>query len=161
MSRSTVQAAEREYYVRGTAVPVPEIERPGSVVTREEQERRRQQKAQAERNKERVMRIDIRFMLLLVGVSILLFFSCMFYLQKSALLGEKSRAVAALEVELNDVTDANIAARERIDSTIDLEMVYTVASTKLGMKYADTSQIIYYKSTGGDYVKQYAPIPAE
>ncbi|MBQ9827654.1 MAG: hypothetical protein IJM62_03120 [Lachnospiraceae bacterium] len=161
MSRATAKITGTDYYVPGNAVPVPEIERPGKVLTKEELERRREQKAQAERNKERVMRIDVTFMLLLVGVSVLLFLSCMFYLKKSALLSEKSRHVAAMEVELNEITDANIAARERIDSTIDLEMVYTVATTKLGMKYADASQIIYYKSTGGDYVKQYQPIPAD
>ncbi len=161
MSREEERALRTEYYVRGSAVPVPEIDIPEKQNQETREELLKKNREVARRNKERILRVDIGVCLLLITMTALLFFCAALLLTRTTRLMEKSRTVAELEVTLSELTDANIAAKERIDSAIDLGSVYTVASTQLGMKYADRSQIIYYEGSSGDYVKQFQEIPTE
>ncbi len=166
--------SERNYrYVYGSAVPKP-VERPyryGEAVPEEKPVSRPQRKSRydeetranneriARRNRERSLRIDLRYTVFLMASVLVITFACIFYLRMTSIVNDQNRQITALRSELTSITDENVAARERINSAIDLDYVYKVASEQLGMKYAEESQIVHYHNTNNDYVKQFKDIP--
>ena len=65
-----------------------------------------------------------------------------------------------MKSEVASLADENTATQERINSSIDLGEVYDTATGELGMVYTKEDQIIHYKSSNSDYVKQYEDIPS-
>ena len=62
---------------------------------------------------------------------------------------------------ISEVKMRNDAAYEKVMSSIDLEHVRDVATTQLGMVYAEEGQIISYSSQERDYIRQYSDVPVE
>ena len=67
--------------------------------------------------------------------------------------------IHALEVKLADVTSQNDEMENSINSYIDLNYIYKVATEELGMSYATKEQISLYENSGSEYVRQYQDIP--
>ena len=44
-------------------------------------------------------------------------------------------------------------------ASVDLEAIREAAMDRLGMKYAEESQIQYYDTDGSSYVRQYQEVP--
>lgn len=113
----------------------------------------------AMRNREKALKLDLKYTLFL-GISVIfVLISCVLYLNLQNQMTQKSSKIASLTSELATLTDANSAARERISSAVDLEYVYKYATEKLGMAPPIQSQIIKYQSSDEDYVKQFQDIP--
>ena len=53
----------------------------------------------------------------------------------------------------------NDALQTRIDTYVDLDHVYQVATEELGMVYANKDQILLYNKTESEYVRQYEDLP--
>ena len=86
---------------------------------------------------------------------------CVYYISAQSRNIAQSEKIASLEQQLNDLKDENNAMTERLQSMMDLNYIYKMATEKLGMVYAGEDQIIYYDSVNKDYVKQYQEIPKE
>lgn len=113
----------------------------------------------AMRNREKALKLDLKYTLFL-GISVVfVLISCVLYLNLQNQMTQKSSKIASLTSELATLTDANSAAKERISSAVDLEYVYQYATEKLGMASPSQSQIIKYQSSDEDYVKQFQDIP--
>lgn len=113
----------------------------------------------AMRNREKALKLDLKYTLFL-GISVVLvLISCVLYLNLQNQMTQKSNKIASLTSELATLTDANSATKERINSAVDLEYVYKYATEKLGMAAPSQSQIIKYQSSDEDYVKQFQDIP--
>lgn len=113
----------------------------------------------AMRNREKALKLDLKYTLFL-GISVIfVLISCVLYLNLQNQMTQKSNEIASLKSELNTLTDANIAARERINDAVDLDYVYKYATEKLGMVQPTAGQIIKYRSNDEDYVKQFQDIP--
>lgn len=125
------------------------------------QKLRRQQAHQeiAARNQARVAKMDLKYTLFLGMAVVTTLLVCVFYLSLQSQLTQQSKSITKLKQQLNTVTDANLATQERINSAIDLEKVYKIATEEMGMVYASEDQIVYYVSNDNDYVKQYKDIP--
>lgn len=121
------------------------------------QQRSRQEIVQRNREKMNLLqRKDIIFLSLFVCVTLVF---CIFYLSLQHTMSQEMSQVAALKTELNSLVDENTAAAERLNSTVDLTSIYTIATGQLGMVYPQENQIIPYTSSNSDYVKQYSEIP--
>ena len=65
-----------------------------------------------------------------------------------------------MQEELAQMREENNTRYNAVMDAVNLEEVREEA-LKMGMVYADSSQIITYKSPSADYVKQYESIPED
>lgn len=63
------------------------------------------------------------------------------------------------EKELSDLKADNDAYYNTTVASEDLEAVKEAAQNRLGMKYADESQVIYFNDSENSYVRQYQDVP--
>ena len=76
-----------------------------------------------------------------------------------AQISEQRMSIAAMQTELSQLANENVAQEEQLNSSVNLNEIYTKASKEFGMKYADSNHIILYESADPDYVRQYQDIP--
>ena len=72
---------------------------------------------------------------------------------------EQNRHIASLENQINDLKSDNDAYYNKVMASVDLEAIREAAMDRLGMKYAEESQIQYYDTDGSSYVRQYQEVP--
>lgn len=124
---------------------------------------RKKKKVQKEqpvvRYEKRQAAFDRKYMLFLVVSVGITLGSCFSYMQSHMRLTEMKQSVTVLQAQLQDIQDQNRALEEGLNMNIDLNEVYQEATGRLGMVYADESQVIYYNSSNDDYVRQYESIP--
>ena len=72
---------------------------------------------------------------------------------------EQNRHIASLENQINDLKSDNDAYYNKVMASVDLEAIREAAMDRLGMKYAEESQIQYYDTDGSSYVRQYQGVP--
>ncbi len=150
-----------EYYEEGSALrkvqPLYEPETTSPYVEEPKIDTRREERIRKNREKYNV--IDLKYTVLIMCASVILLSACVGYLKVQAAIATKRVEIAGLEQELSEVTNENIAKREMLYSSVDLDTIYNRASKDLGMKYADSNHTIIYKSSNPDYVRQYKDIP--
>lgn len=166
------------YYIDGNTVrkPMYEPARPARPVRREQrptqpakrqvtrdphiiERQRRVNEKVAMRNREKALKIDLKYTLFLCAAVLVVLASCVFYLSMQTKVSAKTREISALESQLATLADNNLTARERINESLDLEYIRQYATEVLGMVYPSESQIVKYQSSTEDYVKQYQDIP--
>ena len=64
-----------------------------------------------------------------------------------------------LEQQLEQLRSENDALQTRINTDMDLDHIYKVATEELGMVYANRNQVLLYDKTESEYVRQYEDIP--
>ena len=64
-----------------------------------------------------------------------------------------------LEAQLEKMKTENDALETSINSSIDLNKIYEIATKELGMVYARRDQVLLYDKTESEYVRQYEDIP--
>ncbi len=151
---------QHEYY-DGNAVRTTKPARQQPVRRNTEVERKRKTNRRIRRNQERALAFGKVYTMIL-AVSVLATLAiCVYYISAQSRNVAQSHNIASLEQQLNDLKDENNATKERLQSMMDLNRIYKIATEKLGMVYAGDDQIIYYDSASKDYVKQYQDIPKE
>ncbi len=68
--------------------------------------------------------------------------------------------IKKLEQELDALKSENDTTQTRINTSVDLDYVYKVATEELGMVYAGKNQVRLYHQTESEYVRQYEDIPS-
>ncbi len=81
------------------------------------------------------------------------------YLQLTSEVGNRSKRIHALELQIKDVKAENDANYNDIMKNINLEEIRRVAIEELHMIYAQKDQVIFYETEESDYVRQYEDIP--
>ena len=150
-ARRRKRAPQTEEYVEGNTVR--KVER---VPRYEEQERGHQQKRNVShtvtvrRNQEKALQMNLFSVLLLTVAVICTLYICVSYLKLQS-------SVTAIEKLKGD----NDALLTRINTSVDLDYVYKVATEELGMVYANKDQVRLYNKTESEYVRQYEDIPEQ
>lgn len=124
----------------------------------EKERKRRMRKIQ--RKRERAKELDlfsVAWLVLAVGVT---FFVCVKYLSVQSELTITTKEITALENEILTLKEENKNELDSITADIDLDYIYKVATKKLGMVHPDKDQVVSYKSTKSDSVRQYGDIPS-
>lgn len=149
---------KRYYYVEGNTArklnAAPErIQRP------EREERKVNEKIS--RNTRRAKAFDLKYTMTLVTATVFLFVSCVNMLTLQADIAGQRRQIAMLESSLNELTDTNNETSKRLESSVNLPEVLEIATKELGMVYPKSGQIVSYKASNPDYVKQFKDVPTE
>lgn len=131
-----------------------------AVPARRLEKQRQENQRIAQRNREKALRIDLGYLFFLGAAVVVTLASCIWYLSLQNTVTRTGKEVAVMKSEVASLADENMATQERINSSIDLGEVYDTATGELGMVYTKEDQIIHYKSSNSDYVKQYGDIPS-
>ena len=67
--------------------------------------------------------------------------------------------IESLEKQVDSLRAENDTLQTRINTSVDLDHIYKVATEELGMVYAGKSQVRMYHQTESEFVRQYEDIP--
>jgi len=129
-------------------------------------ERRRRSSGQQVRRKKKTQQVKVKsrlrnpFSLFLFGMAIVVtIYICIQYVQLQTEIIVHLKNINTYEVELNDLIAQNDELEASINSYMDLQHIYQVATEELGMTYPKRGQISEYENSGSEYVRQYGSIP--
>ena len=86
---------------------------------------------------------------------------CVNYLHIQSDISTRLANIEKLEKGVEQLKAENDALETRINTSIDLDYIYKVATEELGMVYANRNQVRLYDKTESEYVRQYEDIPKE
>ena len=147
-------------YIGGTAAPKLEPEyRPERKAPVRRKKTGLHQNQQLRRNRERAMAMDLPYVFLLAAACICTLYICVSYLHLQSGITARMHNIEHLEAQLEKMKTENDALETSINSSIDLNKIYEIATTELGMVYARRDQVLLYDKTESEYVRQYEDIP--
>lgn len=141
-------ARNRSAYVYGSTARELEAERQW------ETEPKRQVQPAVRKNREKARHMNAGYVLFLVAALCAAGLILVNYIQLQADLTNLTKTVAAKEIELNTLREANDEKYNRIVNSISLEDIKRIAIGELGMTYAKEGQIIFYTDEGDDYMRR-------
>lgn len=144
---------ENNDYVMGTAAR--KLEMP--VRPQEKQEKRHT--VTVRKNQEKALPMDLPYVLMLTLAAVCTLYLCINYLQLQSAVAARLNHIEALEKSIETLKADNDALETKINTSVDLDYVYKVATEELGMVYANKDQVRLYKRTESEYVRQYEDIP--
>ncbi len=144
--------------MNGNAVrkPAPQRERRVYVNGKRVEQNERQLKA-----KEHALMMNAPYVAFLAIVSIVCLVMCVTYLRLQSDISATRTNIASLKTQISTVQSQNDALNYSINSYVDVDHIYDIATTKLGMKQARGNQISRYKSSESGYTVQYGDIPSK
>ena len=149
-------------YVHGTAAPklepktAPSPERPGK---KPADRRSVRASHRIRRNQERAMYMDLPYVIMLTIASVFTLYLCINYLHVQSSITARMHNIERLETELEQLKAENDALETSINTSVDLNKIYEIATKELGMVYARKNQVLLYDKTESDYVRHYEDIP--
>ncbi len=152
-------SADMRYYTDGTAArvlepayePLPK-RKPDSV--------NRQQAKYMEAKRSACVSLNLPLTLLLVAAVAISVIVGYRYLCLKSSLDVHMTNIKSMESQLDTLRTENDALEKSIDTSVNLNEIYEIATTKLGMVRVDQNNIIQYDKTESEYVKQYEDIPS-
>lgn len=154
------------YYADGNTVRRMETasdyrrEREERIRREREKEQQRRQRA-ARRNQERALRTSKSYVAFMTMAVLVFATFTGLYIKIQSNVTVRMKTISALESQIADVKADNDEAFKRINTSVNLDGVRSIAMTELGMSYAKESQIVYYSVGDDDYMNQYSKIPEE
>ena len=152
-------SANAYYYTEGTAARVLEP-------AYDPQYRQRAHKAYKQQAKymeaKRIACVSLNLpltLLLVAAVAISVFVGYRYLCLKSS-LDMHMNSIKSMESQLDTLRTENDALEKSIDTSVNLNEIYNIATTKLGMVRVGQDNIIQYDKTESEYVKQYEDIPS-
>ena len=161
----------REAVVRGSAVPArrpqPSVrpERDPQPARRKKQglshltDRERRELAARKAQRKAVTNAQIRYTAGMVAAIIVAVALCCYLLKLTSDVKSQKESVATLKSQVATQLDENASYSAGLDSMTDLDEIYNIATTKLGMVYSQPGQTLYYSQNNDDYVVQYKDVP--
>ena len=145
--------ASSQVYVHGTAVRrlEPAQNPPRRHQRYQEQERRQKATYRIRRNQEKALQMDLPYLAVLVAAAVCALYICVNYIHIQSGMTGRMDTIKTLEQQLDT----------SINTSVDLDHVYKVATEELGMVYAGKDQVLLYNQTESEYVKQYEDIPEQ
>ena len=115
--------------------------------------------SQTRRNRARATQISAGYAVFLAIVCTLCIAACVAYVKLQTVVTTQAEDITSKEKELSDLKADNDAYYNTTVASEDLEAVKEAAQNRLGMKYADESQVIYFDDSENSYVRQYQDVP--
>lgn len=148
---------KNQEYIHGNAVRKP-IPRERPLQTSRPKPRRRIAQT-VRRNQEKALYMDLPYVIMLTLAAACVLYICVGYLQTQSTMTGRIYQIEKLEKQLEQLKSENDALATRINTSVDLDYVYKVATEELGMVYANRNQVLLYDKTESEYVRQYEDIP--
>lgn len=111
------------------------------------------------RNQEKALQMDLPYLIALVIAACCALYLCVNYLNIQASITTRMKQIEELGQKVEKLKTENDALETRINTYVDLDHVFQVATEELGMVYANKNQVILYDKTESEYVRQYEDIP--
>lgn len=144
-------------YIEGNTVrklhPVKDLE------AGERQKPKKKVSYRVRRNQERALQMNMPYVFMLTVALVCTLYLCINYLQVQSTMTTRIHNIETIEKELEFLKSENDAAETRINTSLDLDYVYRVATEELGMVYPNKNQVILYNKTESEYVRQNEDIP--
>ena len=154
------RAARSISYIGGAEAPKLEPERqPSKARPKRRKQTGLRKRQQVRRNQERAMALDLPYVILLSAACICTLYICVSYLQLQSDLTARMHNIEQLEARFEKLKTENDALETSINTSIDLNKIYEIATKELGMVYAKKDQVLLYDKTESEYVRQYEDIP--
>ena len=106
-------------------------------------------------------RQDLPYLAVLVAAAVCALYICVNYIHIQSGMTGRMDTIKTLEQQLDTLKAENDALETSINTSVDLDHVYKVATEELGMVYAGKDQVLLYNQTESEYVKQYEDIPEQ
>ena len=151
-SNSRRHMAQTEYVTGSTA---RQIEKPAHPVRYQE----KRHTVTVRRNQAKALPMDIPYVIMLTIAAICTLYLCFNYLQLQATVAARMDHIESLVEDIEKLKADNDALETRINTSVDLDHVYQVATEELGMVYANKSQVRLYNRSESGYIRQYEDIP--
>ncbi len=123
------------------------------------EEREMEHRAQQERLRRKTVVIDAPYLAVLIIASVFTLGLCFSYIQLQTSINTSISSIETKKQQLDQLKSENDALQNSIDTSVNLDEIYRVATQELGMVYADKDQTITYDKTESEYVRQYEDIP--
>ena len=140
-----------------------ELERRHQARQRERQrildEREMEYRAQQERLHHKTVVVDRTYLAVLIIASVFTLGLCFSYIQMQTSINTRISSIETKKQQLDKLKSENDALQNSIDTSVNLDEIYRVATQELGMVYAGKDQTITYDKTESEYVRQYEDIP--
>lgn len=111
------------------------------------------------RNQAKALHMDGAYVFALTIAAVVTLLLCLNYLHMQSSITTRINHIEKLELQLENLKSGNDALQTRLDTYVDLDHVYKVATEELGMVYANKDQILLYNKSESEYVRQYEDIP--
>jgi hypothetical protein len=106
------------------------------------------------KNREKARHMSFGYVVFLVAAMCTAAFVLLNYIELQGELTQRTKSVAAKEVQLNNLKVANDEAYNRALNSVNLEEVKRIAIGELGMTYAGEGQIVNYTNESSDYMRR-------
>lgn len=125
-----------------------------------EEVRKKRRHLQLRRNCSKATSMDLPYLItLILAISVTLVI-CVQYLELRSSCEVRLRNISRLEKEIETLARSNDTLQDHIAATsLNINTIYSMALSDLGMRNPGRDQIIYYMSTSPEYVKQNSDIP--
>ena len=139
-------------------IPERDIQRRRELTRKEDQEAQRRRR-QVRRNREKLQYMSGGMVVFTALAAVCIMFIAINYLQVQSSIVSTMNTIEAKELELEQLKANNDLLERKIQTYTDLDYIYQVATTELGMARPGDDQVLYYQSTESEYVRQYDQIP--
>ena len=150
--------AANQGYVYGTATRNMAAERERTRKQRVVQYRQNMSHT-VRKNQEKALQMNLPYVIMLTLAAVCALYICIGYLHVQSSMTAKIHNIETLEQQLEQLRSENDALQTRINTDMDLDHIYKVATEELGMVYANRNQVLLYDKTESEYVRQYEDIP--
>lgn len=155
----TNRAGARSAYVYGNTAPAYKPHRDQAAPARRQVRQPAVHHHTVRRNQEKALQMDLPYVLALTIAAACVLFICVNYLHVQSGMAARIRNIEILEQEVEQLKAENDALETSINTNIDLDHIYEVATQELGMVYANRGQVLMYDKTESEYVRQNEDIP--
>ncbi|QOV20224.1 hypothetical protein INP51_04540 [Blautia liquoris] len=111
------------------------------------------------RNRKRAMQMSRGYVLFLTAICTVMVALCVNFLQLKAQMTTQNETVMSLESKLSKLKADNDAYYNTVMASVNMDKVKEAALNRLGLQYADESQVRYYNIDQEGYVRQYSDVP--
>ena len=139
-------------------IPDRESQRRRELTRKEDQEAQRRHR-QVQRNRDKLQYMSGGMVVFTALAAVCIMFMAIHYLQVQSSIVSTMNTIEARELELEQLKANNDLLERKIQTYTDLDYIYQVATTELGMVRPGDDQVLYYQSTESEYVRQYEQIP--
>lgn len=102
---------------------------------------------------------QIRYTTAMVAAVVIAVALCCYLLKLTSEVKAQKEKVSSLKSQVATQLDENASYSAGLDSMTDLDEIYEIATTRLGMVYSQPGQTLYYSQNKDDYVVQYKDVP--
>lgn len=113
------------------------------------------------RNREKALSMNGGYVAFLAVAAIVSVMLCVNYLKLQTEITEKTNSIKAVQQSIDTLTSQNDSLDYTVNSYIDLDNIYKIATEELGMVRATKDQVQLYNKSENEYMKQYSDIPKE